>query len=189
MDSSAMTSLYESLRQLTTISEEFFNALRQHIVEESYSKNTEIHAKTLKKNAVYFIYSGLCKTSYFNELGKEVVTGFWWERMFLITKDQQVPVEEDHLLFLEDTLLVSISHPALEALFTNFNLTRTLSQRLYAIERRRLRQRAEILMLPAIEGYAEFLRHFPTPRLKLQDIAHFMGIRPFTLSRIRGRIS
>lgn len=55
----------------------------------------------------------------------------------------------------------------------------------YAKERDRLSQRAYLLMLPVADAYDAFKKDFPVNRIKLPDIAHFLGIRPSTLSRVR----
>lgn len=186
MESPATQALFETLSQLSRIPREMLLELSQHIQIEEFRKDSEIGPKNIGKNAIYFVAVGMVKANYFNQLGKEVVTGFWWEKMFIITKDHEATAEPEHLMFTEDTILLSLSPASIDVLMAKFDEVTRLSNKLNAIERRRLRQRAEILLLPAAEAYSAFQQAFPSNRIKLQDIAHFLGIRPFTLSRIRG---
>lgn len=186
MESPATQALFDTLSQLSRIPDEMLVELSEHIQIQEFKKDSEIGPKSIGKSVIYFVATGMVKANYFNQLGKEVVTGFWWEKMFIIAKDHEVTAELEHLMFIEDTILISLSPTSIDVLIGKFGEVTRLSNKLNAIERRRLRQRAEILLLPAAEAYSAFQQTFPSNRIKLQDIAHFLGIRPFTLSRIRG---
>jgi len=184
MKGAAIGKLLDLLAQLSPISDEFIVELSEKVIVERFVKNTELAPKVISKSAVYFVVSGLVKGNYFNQQGREIVTGFWWEKMFVITKQNSIH-EAEHLLFVEDTILISISNFDLERLVKQFCEARRIAQAIYLIERRRLRERGDILILPANEAYSTFKERFPATRIKLRDIANFLGIMPYTLSRIR----
>lgn len=184
MRNAAINKLLELLAQMSPISEAFTAELSEKVIVERFVKNTELGPKVISKSAVYFVSSGLIKGNYFNQQGREIVTGFWWEQMFVITKQNGIH-EAEHLLFVEDTVLISISSFDIEILVKQFCEARRLAQAVYQIERRRLRERGDILILPANEAYSVFQKRFPATRIKLRDIASFLGIMPYTLSRIR----
>lgn len=185
MEVPATQVLFDTLREFGRVPNEMLVELSEHIQIETFKKDSEIGPKSIRKNVIYFVAAGIVKGNYFNQLGKEVVTGFWWENMFIITKDHGTIAESEHLMFIEDTILLSLSATSIDVLTTKYSEASRLSNKLNAIERRRLRQRAEILLLPAADAYKAFQQSYPSTRIKLQDIAHFLGIRPFTLSRIR----
>ena len=186
MESPATQVLFDTLNELGSVPNEMFIELSEHIQIETFKKDSEIGPKNIRKSVIYFVAAGIVKGNYFNQFGKEVVTGFWWEKMFIITKDHGTIAESEHLMFIEDTILISLSATSTDVLTARYGEASRLSNKLNAIERRRLRQRAEILLLPAAEAYKAFQQSYPSTRIKLQDVAHFLGIRPFTLSRIRG---
>ena len=185
MESPATQVLFDTLRDLARVPNEMIDELSEHFQIETFKKDSEIGPKITRKNVIYFVAAGIVKGNYFNQFGNEVVTGFWWEKMFIITKDHGAISESEHLIFIEDTVLISLSATPIEVLTARYGEASRLSNKLNAIERRRLRQRAEILLLPAADAYKAFQQSYPSTRIKLQDIAHFLGIRPFTLSRIR----
>jgi CRP-like cAMP-binding protein len=184
MKNLAIGKLLEALAHLSPISEGFVAELSEKVVVETFIKNTEIAPKVISKSSIYFVASGLIKGNYFNQQGREIVTGFWWEKMFVITKQNSIH-ESEHLFFVEDTILISISSFDVERLVKQFCEARRLAQAVYLIERRRLRERGDIVVLPANEAYSMFQERFPAARIKLRDIANFLGITPYTLSRIR----
>ena len=184
MRGEATGKLLDLLAELSPISEAFIAEISEKVIVERFVKNTELAPKVINKSAVYFVVSGLVKGNYFNQQGREIVTGFWWEKMFVITKQNSIH-ESEHLLFVEDTILISISNFDLERLVKQFCEARRLAQAVYLIERRRLRERGDILILPANEAYSIFQERFPAARIRLRDIAGFLGIMPYTLSRIR----
>jgi CRP-like cAMP-binding protein len=185
MANAATDQLRDLLENLMPISDLFFEELSAMLNQEHFTKGRELPAVITKKAAVMYVHSGLFKSSYYDKQGKEVVTGFWWEGALLTTKIPTRGEDAEEYTFLEDTTIITIPSAETEYLTTNYPEARRLAQAIYTQERLRLRKRAGLLILPVADAYDAFQETFPANRIKLQDIARFLGIRPFTLSRIR----
>lgn len=140
---------------------------------------------------LYFAEQGLVR-GYALHAGQEVSSWFMAEGDFVISIvgffTQQPSAE--YLELLEPSVIHSISHAQLQALyceFPEFNLVgRVLTGRYYVQSEQRAYQ---LRTLPAAARHAQVLRQFPGlgQRVPLRHLASYLGIAPKTLSRLRAR--
>jgi len=183
------TNLNEYLAKLMPLSSEFKNYLHQSAIREDLPKGTMLLKSGDKFNQTWFVLAGLIKSRYFDEDGKQIVTRFWKENEIVLPKGGFMENMEslEDIILLEDCKLLSIHNKQIEFAYHAFSETYKLGRKIHFKDSRKQYQRAAILVLPAVKAYAAFCQHFPCNRIQLQDIAYFLNIRPYTLSRIRAK--
>jgi CRP-like cAMP-binding protein len=142
---------------------------------------------------LYFIEKGFVR-AYYDKDGQEVTSWFMQENDLIVSVHsffRQQPSHEN-IMLLEKTTLTSISYEDLQALyrqFPRFNYTgRLLTENYYVLSEERL---ISMRMQSAQERYIALLRKYPQilRRAQLNQIASYLGMKPETLSRLRGNIS
>lgn len=181
--------LNQYLTAMTPLSADFVAYLQNRVRPLQYLKGHFLIRAGEKFNQTWFVIRGLAKSRYLDEDGKQVVTRFWKENEIIIPKgafmENMVSLED--IILLEDTKLLSLSHKEIEHAYNTFLETHVLSRKIHFKDSRKQYQRAALLVLPAIKAYPEFCKLFPCNRILLQDVAYFLNIRPYTLSRIRAK--
>jgi len=185
----AIKKLHAYFSNMTVLSEAFTSFLQHKTRPIHYRKGHLLIRAGDRFNQTWFMNAGLAKSRYFDEAGKQVVTRFWKENEIVIPKgafmENMVSLED--IVLLEDSKLLAISNKEVEFAYQAFVETHVLSRKIHFQDSRKQYQRASLLVLPAIRAYPEFCRLFPCNRILLQDIAYFLNIRPYTLSRIRAK--
>lgn len=185
------TKLIDFFAEMTPVSSSFADFIRKAAVEQKFRKGAQLIKAGDTINQTWLVMKGLAKSFHIDEQGRQVVTRFWKEGEILILKDRELQsggfYAGEDVVFLEDTLLVSISNQQLAYAFDNFPETHRLAGKFYFAEIRSRDLRQRMLILDAASAYQEFCQYFPASRLALQDIAYYLNIRPYTLSRIRKR--
>ena len=69
--------LNEYLPTLTPICDQFKNYLDKTVIRQGFPKGTTLLKSGEKFSQTFFIMSGLIKSRYFDEDGKQIVTRFW----------------------------------------------------------------------------------------------------------------
>lgn len=181
--------LNEYLSALTPLSSEFKNYLHKTAIKQDFPKGTTLLKSGEKFSQTFFVLAGLIKSRYFDEDGKQVVTRFWKENEIVLPKGGFMENMEslEDIVLLEDCKLLSIHNKQIEFAYHAFSETYKLSRKIHFKDSRKQYQRATLLVLPAVKAYPAFCQLFPCNRILLQDIAYFLNIRPYTLSRIRAK--
>jgi CRP-like cAMP-binding protein len=186
-----MSDLLATLEALTPISPALRAALAAAVRREELPTRYQLLVPGQVAQRLYFVEHGLVR-GYALHGGREVSSWFMHEGDFVISIVSfftQQPSTE-YLELLEASILHSIGHTELQALyreFPEFNAVgRVLTERYYVqSERRAYQLRAH----PAVERYAQLLREFPAvfQRVALKHIASHLGVAAETLSRLRAR--
>jgi CRP-like cAMP-binding protein len=181
--------LIDFLSQSDTLSAPFSDFLRKNVVLRSYKRGALVVKAGDVVDQTWFITKGMVKSRYHDESGRQVVTRFWKENDFVILKDRDVqfgPIyAREDIVLLENARLASLSHRHLRYAFEHFPESHQLARRIYFSEIRSHEIRQHLLVLDAAQAYQAFCRHFPSTRIQIQDIAFYLNLRPYTLSRIR----
>ncbi|WBM74909.1 Crp/Fnr family transcriptional regulator [Saprospira grandis] len=166
--------------------------LKEEFVEKKLPKGELLLPMGKVCRSLFFIEEGLARSFYYGDSGTDVSLWFFREGEFLTNSEsffQQKP-SIYNIELLEDARLYEISHQRLEQLFEELHLIERFG-RLLAIEMLgEMIQRWHAMQFKsAKERYDFMLERYPDlfQRLRLGDIASFLGIRPETLSRIRAK--
>lgn len=180
--------LFEYL-QLTQSSQDALNEyLKSRLSYVHLKKGQHINA-IVGSGTAYFIVKGLIKSYYHDESGVQIATRFWKENEVVLLKKKDtdtgsnLPVE--NLLTLEDTELIAAKQLDFSWMLENLPGCGSLFRKIYVADLRGWAIRSSLLVLPATKAYEQFCLHFPCQRIMLRDVAYYLNIRPYTLSRIR----
>jgi CRP-like cAMP-binding protein len=141
--------------------------------------------------ALYFIDSGLCKTSFYKK-DKEFIMRFFTEGALFTVIDSfvaQVPSNYE-ILALEPTTCTYINFEDLEKLSLKHHQIETFFRKLMSQAAVNMMKRiSEMLEDNASERYAHFLKNNSDllQRISLGDLAGYLGITQVSLSRIRAQ--
>lgn len=141
---------------------------------------------------IAFVYAGLFRYVYVNEKGNEFTKGIITENTFISSYSAMILNKPSYFSIeaLEDAELLEIVWTDFKHLMdTDFFWISFLMRFLekgYIIKEKRER---DLLLLDAETRYKNFLIEFPgvDQRVKQSVVASYLGIKPETLSRIRGK--
>lgn len=156
-------------------------------------KGEEIFALGQWQPYIYVVRSGIVKLSYRNEEGEEWIKAFVGEGDFFACPSVIIAGQPtDFCAYaLADACIERLDYATLQALNVRYpawqKATRSFME--LHIFRKEKRER-ELLTMTAEKRYRAFLSANPAlaGRLQQRDIAHFLGITPEALSRIRKRL-
>lgn len=184
-----MDSLIRYISQRISVSQELELAIRKAFVEEKHESEHLILQEGHYAQKLYFIEKGIIRAFYHGD-GKEVSNWFYAEG-YLCTSWYSFLREEksvENLQCIEDCHLYAITLHRYQALFRDF-LEMEKFGRLIAEEQLSFIDYMSrgYLFLSAKEKYDLLLSFFPDIelRVKLGQIASYLGISQETLSRIR----
>jgi len=184
-----MKSLITYIAQRITVSQELEEAIKQAFVEEEHAADTQILSEGHYAQKLYFIEKGIIRAFYHGD-GKEISNWFYAEG-YLCTSWYSFLREEksvENLQCIEDCHLFSITLQKYQTLFHDFPEMERFG-RLIAEEQLSFIDYMSrgYMFLSAKEKYDLLLSFFPDIelRVKLGQIASYLGISQETLSRIR----
>lgn len=184
--------LIEYLAQIAPISEALKAFLNEELRVDVLPKENKLIRKDQLVDRTWFIVKGLAKSCYDDPNGKQIVTRFWKENetLLLKTKDlQNGPVRfSEEITLLEQTTLLSLHHNQIKYIYAHYPEIHEITRKIYLADIRKRDLRSRLLVMSATLAYEEFCLHFPCQRLRLQDIAYYLNIRPYSLSRIRAKL-
>lgn len=178
--------LNDYLSGLYALSPQFSASLQNSIRMQAYKKGQVLN-HTGDIPGIWFIKSGLSKGVYFDQDGKEHITRFWQqgEIMFLAAGSYPSAPTANRIVFLENSLIDSLSTSSMVFMYHTFTEVPKLSAKIILIDRNQGELRSYLSALPSQLGYGAFQHLFPSRRLLLQDIASYLEISPGRLSEIR----
>lgn len=188
-----MKTFYEFLRGITPLSDGFVEFLQASVSVQLMGKGEKLVSENQLTNKTWFVHSGLLKSRYFDHTGKQIITHFYKEQEIILIKNMtpagiQARADQE-IVLLEDCILFSVNSLQLQHIFDQYPEAHRISRKVYQMDLQKKDLRARLLVMPAPGAYTEFCHHFPCQRILLQDIASFLNIRPYSLSRIRARKS
>ena len=158
-----------------------------------FGKGADVFAEGEWQPFVYVMRRGLVKLSYFNGLGDEWIKSFIGDGDFFACPNVLLSggKTDYSAVALEDSEIEQVDYASLRGLMERHAAwQRAVLQLLeWHIVRKEQRERELLTMRPE-ERYQSFLKTFPAlaPRIQVRDIAHYLGVTPEALSRIRKRL-
>ncbi len=158
-----------------------------------FDKGADIFAEGEWQPFVYVIRQGMVKLSYFNEQGEEWIKSFIGEGDFFACPNVLVAGQKTDYsaIALESCELEQIRYVDLRGLMDRHASWQGAVLQLLErhIVRKEQRER-ELLTMRPDERYQSFLSSYPAlaGRIQQRDIAHYLGVTPEALSRIRKRL-
>lgn len=158
-----------------------------------YGRGDDVFAAGQWQPFVYVLRQGLVKLSYNTEQGEEWVKSFIGEGDFFACPNVLVAGgKTDYAaVALEYCLIEQIDFAALQTLTERHPEWQRAIRQLLAVHIvRKERRERELLTLRPDERYLAFVRGQPdlAARLQQRDLAHYLGVTPEALSRIRKRL-
>lgn len=155
-------------------------------------KQIFIHENEIQKS-IAFIYSGLIRSYFIDENGKEINNAFFSENEFVTDYLSFIKQQKTKYIFecLEDCILISIPFETVETAFDKYknfaNFGRKIAE--WALENR-TKKYESFLFETAEERYLRFIaENRPIlNRISLSHLASYLGIERQSLSRIRSKI-
>jgi len=146
-----------------------------------------------KSSSLAFILSGLFRTTYLTENGKEFTKTFLLDNDFLISYSALLQNRESYFSIeaLEDSSIVVIDYHKWKELFKDEiswnQLLVVVLEKVYCKKEARER---EFLLHDAQTRYESFLREHPNlvKRIKQHILASYLGITPVALSNLKKRV-
>ena len=143
--------------------------------------------------SIAFIYSGLVRSYFINENGKEINNSFFSENEFVTDYLSFIKQQKTIYTFecLEDCTLISIPFETVETAYDKYknfaNFGRKIAE--WALENR-TKKYESFLYETAEERYLRFIDENKSilNRISLSHLASYLGIERQSLSRIRSRI-
>ncbi|MCF0055092.1 Crp/Fnr family transcriptional regulator [Dyadobacter sp. CY356] len=177
--------LTDHFASLYPLGQQFTLALDQALLQKHYKKGDILRQKG-QTPMIWYIKSGLAKGYYEDQEGKEHVTRFWKEGQIMLLANGPVhKTAADRILFLEDSIVTTLSDSSIIYLYHSFREAPKLSSKIILEDRNYSELKSFLCSLPAAQGYAQFHEIFPSPRLMLKDIASYLEISPGRMSGIR----
>ncbi len=155
-------------------------------------KQILIHENEIQKS-IAFIYSGLIRSYFIDENGKEINNAFFSENEFVTDYLSFIKQQKTKYTFecLEDCILISIPFETVEIAFDKYknfaNFGRKIAE--WALENR-TKKYESFLFETAEERYLRFFAENKPiiNRISLSHLASYLGIERQSLSRIRSKI-
>ena len=155
-------------------------------------KQILIHENEIQ-DSIAFIYSGLIRSYFINENGKEINNAFFSENEFVTDYLSFIKQQKTKYTFecLEDCILISIPFETVETAYDKYknfaNFGRKIAE--WALENR-TKKYESFLYETAEERYLRFIDENKSilNRISLSHLASYLGIERQSLSRIRSRI-
>ena len=155
-------------------------------------KQILIYENEIQKS-IAFIYSGLIRSYFIDENGKEINNAFFSENEFVTDYLSFIKQQKTKYIFecLEDCTLISIPFETVETAYDKYknfaNFGRKIAE--WALENR-TKKYESFLYETAEERYLRFIDENKSilNRISLSHLASYLGIERQSLSRIRSRI-
>ncbi|QJQ05751.1 Crp/Fnr family transcriptional regulator [Undibacterium piscinae] len=160
---------------------------------QSFGKGEDIFAAGEWQPYLYVVRSGIVKLTYLSEDGQEWIKSFIGEGDFFACPNVLIAgLKTDYFATaLEECSVEQVDFSQLKQLMARHPEWQKATHQLleWHIVRKDQRERELLTMAPE-QRYQSFLKTYPllSPRIQLRDVAHYLGVTPEALSRIRKRL-
>jgi len=171
----------------------FYEVLTQDAVTVTRKKGQHVFLQDSVDKSLYFVQSGLLKAYYSSENGKTFVKSFIQASEIIGSVGSAFSNTKCSfgLICLEDSVLQKLSlQTIIDYGKTDLTLANELIQFLLQLAMKKEKREFEFLCLSAEERYQQLCENSPQliPRVTQNDLAHYLGVTPVGLSRIKKRV-
>ncbi len=178
------------IKEIVTLTEKEYTEIVLHFEVLTFRKHQFVLQERQKVSAMYFVESGLLKSSFMDETGKEYILQFatdqWWISDFEAFYNQSsAKIAID---CIENTKLLALSYINLEKLCKHYPkleyFFRVKSNFGYVALQQRI---VSLLSESAKERFETFRNQYPTiiNKIPKQLVANYIGVSRETLSRLK----
>jgi len=158
-----------------------------------FPKGTQIFAVDEWQPYVYVVRSGMVKLTYLTETGQEWIKSFIGEGDFFACPNVLIAgLKTDYFaVALDDCWIEQLPYAGIRQLAEQYPAWQKAIRQLLETHIVRKEQREKELLTMTPEGrYLSFIASYPLlfQRIQLKEIAHYLGVTPEALSRIRKRL-
>ena len=191
----AINNFLQSFKSLCPeITEEELDFIKSGTSISVYKKKEIYLDNTSVQKSIGFIYRGLVRCFYLNNLGKEITTNFIKEGEYVTDYSAFLRQERTMYCFecLEDSILTSLSFETLQNGYNKYKTSekigRLIAEKVLEIRSKRI---DSFLFNTAEERYLNFITATPDlfNRVSLTHLSSYLGIERQSLSRIRKKVS
>ena len=180
----------EALKQLSDFPDEHLDTLTASLKTVTYRRNEYFSTPDNPSTMLAFVSRGLFKQYVIDLKGNEVIREFCGDNTFMstyaaITLNFFQPI---YVQALENSIIAAIPRGTFLKIIENEQKWKDVLQKLTELDCVHLYKREFSLLLDdAKTRYLKYLKdyHTFTDRIKLKDVASYLGISPETLSRLR----
>lgn len=186
--------LIELLSQFANFTNQEEALIIDNIYQQNYKANEIFLEKGKKETEMAFIIEGVFRFYFYDENGNEVITSFLKEGQFATILSEYTGIKKSsvYIQSVTDSKTIIITKAAWDLFCNKIPTWNNALQKIatqYFIEK--TNHQRTIIKLNAEDSYNFFAETYPTikSRVPLSYIANYLGITPYSLSRIRKRIS
>ena len=190
MNHDPLLGIRESFKQLADFSDDHLDTLTASLKTVTYRRNEYFSTPDKPSTMLAFVSRGLFKQYVIDLNGNEVIREFCGDNMFMstyaaITLNIFQPI---YVQAIENSIIAVIPRVTFLEIIENEQKWKDVLQELTELDCLHLYKREFSLLLDdAKTRYLNFLKdyHLFADRIKLKDVASYLGISPETLSRLR----
>lgn len=179
--------LMDLLESYAPASADLRSYLSDHLQWQTISKGKPLFTDLRHASRTWMLCSGLLKSTYTDDSGKQIVSRFWQQGEIVLSKNRGVFEPGEQITAVETCIVLYMDAVNTEYVLDHFAQGHLLARKIYFNDAKQRELRTKLMQIPPAEAYELFCRAYPAERMLLQDIAAFLNIRPYSLSRIRAR--
>jgi len=186
-----LPSLISFIQSITNFSEESCDILRPAMKEMHFKKGDYLLKEGEVSHSIFFIKEGYCRT-YYNQDGKDINTGFFFEYDFVTNLNSLTKGEKSvyNIQACEVVSAIKFDRIKLLEAYSKSQQIETFSRKLLEKIMGDQEWHSDMFKLLTAEQRYEYLeKHHPqmVQRVTLTQMASYIGVSRETLSRIRNR--
>ncbi|MGY3211911.1 Crp/Fnr family transcriptional regulator [Mucilaginibacter sp. HD30] len=184
------TPIIPFLSALTTLPAPLQEAIEKRVVREVYKPHQIVHAAGHTENRCWYVTSGLARTYYLDQAGKEHTLAFYREGQMIWSVQGFWNEPADYYLeVLEPAVWFALPYRSFNELTATFPQTGSLVQALTRQQYHQELSRNRLLALPAEERYLQLRKTLPElfRRVSVRLLASYLNMTRENLSRLMAR--